>query len=172
MVLLLVSMVGGVAWIYFAVKHDQAEVREAVARGEFEIRNEASAPLTIDEWQAVYPNTVSLRIGSTSVKASVADTLAERIQGLSGTPFLPDDVVKLFVFGTLGSHEIWMKDMNYSLDIIWANQEGEIVHIEESISPETYPTSFGSPIPAWYVIEAVEGFVNERQIVVGDKISI
>jgi uncharacterized membrane protein (UPF0127 family) len=173
MVLLVLSIVGGAAWIYFGVKHDQAEYREAVARGEFEIRNEASStPLTVDDWQQVYPNTVALNIGSTTVQASVADTLAERITGLSDTPFLPEDVVKLFVFGTYGSHEIWMKDMNYSLDIIWADKEGVIVHVEENIAPETFPTAFGSPVPAWYVIEAVSGFVTTHGIEIGDQVSI
>ena len=172
MVLLVLSLVGGFSWIYFAVKHEQSEVREAVARGEYEIRDVEASPTNPSDWQKVYPNTVAVTIGSTSVKASIADTLAERIQGLSNTPFLPEDVVKLFVFGAYGTHEIWMKDMNYALDIIWADKEGIILHIEEDISPETFPDSFGSPTPAWYVVEAAAGFVTNKNIKLGDKISL
>ena len=172
MIALLLSLVGGASWVYFAVKHEQSEVREAVARGEFEIRDEEELESNIDDWQTVYPNTVTITIGTTSVQASVADTLAERIQGLSNTPFLPEKVVKIFVFGAYGSHEIWMKDMNYALDIIWADKEGVIVHIERDISPETFPSSFGSPAPAWYVIEAAAGFVSSNNIKIGDKISL
>jgi uncharacterized membrane protein (UPF0127 family) len=60
--------------------------------------------------------------------------------------------------------------MNYSLDIMWATQAGDIVHIEENVSPETYPKSFSSPVPAWYVVEANAGFVERHKIVLGDKV--
>jgi len=172
MVLLVFSIVGGGSWIYFAVKHEQSEVRKAVARGEYEIRDNGTQIVDPNDWQKIYPNTVSVMIGSTSVRASVANTLAERIKGLSGTPFLPDNVVKLFVFGVYGTHEIWMKDMNYPIDIIWADKEGIIVHIEQKIPPETFPKSFGSPTPAWYVVETATGFVSANNISLGDKISI
>jgi uncharacterized membrane protein (UPF0127 family) len=171
MVAILICIVGGGSWIYFAVQHDRSELREAVARGDFEIRKEEQTETTIDDWERIYPSTVPVMIASTSVQASVADTLAERIKGLSNTPFLPPQVVKLFVFESLGSHEIWMKDMNYSIDIIWADQDGYIVHIEERVSPETYPQSFGSPVPAWFVVETSAGFVEANGIQIGDKIT-
>jgi uncharacterized membrane protein (UPF0127 family) len=104
--------------------------------------------------------------------ASVADTIPERIKGLSGTPFLPDKVVKLFAFGAAGEQSIWMKNMNYPLDIIWLDKEGIIVHIEKDISPETYPDSFSSPAPAWYVIEANAGFTASNTVAVGDKVTL
>ena len=63
-----------------------------------------------------------------------------------------------------------MKDMNYGIDILWVAEEGEIVHIEENISPDTFPTSFASPVPAWFVIEANAGFVAQNEITVGDEI--
>lgn len=171
MVLLLLAMIAGGAWIYFAVKQNHQETLDAVARGEYEIRPDTSEP-TLEEWRLIYPDTVSATIGSTSVKASVADSMSERIEGLSNTPFLPDDVVKLFAFGAAGSHSIWMKDMNYPLDIIWTDFDGVIVYIEEDVSPDTYPESFSSPTPAWYVIEANAGFVATHQIVLGDTVVV
>jgi uncharacterized membrane protein (UPF0127 family) len=65
-----------------------------------------------------------------------------------------------------------MKDMNYALDIIWAAEGGEIVHIEEDVSPESFPTAFASPKPAWFVIEANAGFVERHQIEIGDDVVI
>jgi uncharacterized membrane protein (UPF0127 family) len=65
-----------------------------------------------------------------------------------------------------------MKDMNYALDIMWAAEGGEIVHIEENVSPETFSTSFSSPTPAWYVVEANAGFVAQHQIALGDEMVI
>jgi uncharacterized protein len=106
------------------------------------------------------------------LQASVADSIPERIKGLSNTPYLPEGVVKLFAFGAEGEHGIWMKDMNYPLDIIWVAKNGVIVHIEERVSPETYPESFSSPKPAWYVIEANAGFVASSSLAVGDEVVV
>lgn len=173
MVLLLMFILGGAAWIYFAVQYEQKEVREAVDRGEYEIPlDEESEDIKPEDWRKIYKVTVPIVIGSTTVRASVADSLPERIQGLSDTPFLPDNVVKLFVFGAYGEQSIWMKNMNYSLDIIWMDKEGKIVHIEKEVSPDTYPKSFNSSSPAWYVIEANAGFVKENEIAIGDIVTL
>lgn len=171
MVLLLLALIGGAAWLYFAYQHQKQSVRDAVARGEFEIPlKEDVAP--DDDWRKYYPELIPIVIGDTPVQASVADSLPERIKGLSDTPYLPDGVVKLFAFGAEGEHGIWMKDMNYPLDIIWVAKSGKIVHIEENVSPETYPESFSSPSPAWYVIEANAGFVASSSIAKGDSVSV
>jgi len=71
-----------------------------------------------------------------------------------------------------GEHSIWMKDMNYAIDILWVAQEGNIVHIEENVSPDTFPTSFSSPTPAWYVVEATAGFVSTHGIELGDELVV
>jgi uncharacterized membrane protein (UPF0127 family) len=170
---------GGAAWGYYAVQDKRADYRERVANGEFEIRPDeqrlvGGVATSSDQsnWRSIYPNTVPIMVGATVVQASVADTLSSRIKGLSGTPYLPDNVGKLFAFGVPGSHSIWMKDMLYSIDIIWAAQDGTIVHIEEAVSPDTFPTSFASPVPAWFVVETNEGFVAEQDIVVGDLITL
>lgn len=171
LVLLLLVLIAGGFWIYFAVQKQHQDTLDAVARGDFEIRDERK-DVSIDNWREIYPTTIPAVIGNVQVEASVADSLSERIKGLSGTPFLPENVVKLFAFGTPGTHSIWMKDMNYSLDILWVSEDGVIVHIEENIAPETYPDSFASPVPAWYVVEAVAGFVETNDIEVGDEVVV
>lgn len=187
-VLLLLTMLGAIAWLYFTVTYNQAEVREAVARGDYEIRPEEPAPIpeladdsvddtsvvpTQKDWRRYYPATVPVVIGGTTVAASVADTLPERIKGLSNTPYLPEGMVKMFVFGALGTHSIWMKDMLYSIDIMWVSEAGLIIHIETNVSPDTYPTSFASPTAnAWYVVEANAGFVEKHSIKKGDNVLV
>lgn len=118
-------------------------------------------------WQTIYPNTVPMQIGSTTLRASVASTWPERIKGLSDTPYLPEDVVKFFAFDSLGLHSIWMKDMNYSIDIIWLNEEGVVVYIVNGASPESYPAMFVPDTKAKYVVETVEGFAAKNNITVG-----
>lgn len=168
---LVLVIIGGSAWFYLAYKHDRQSLRDAVARGEFQIPL-TDAPLVTDDWRKYYPELVPVVIGSVTVQASVADSIPERIKGLSDTPYLPEGVVKLFAFGAEGEHGIWMKDMNYPIDIIWVAKSGVIVHIEKEVSPETYPNSFSSPKPAWYVIEAPSGFVDANKVSLGDKVVV
>lgn len=171
MILLVVVLIGGGYGIYYGVQKQHEATLDKVARGEFE-KPVPDENKNVDEedWRAIYPFTVPIFIDGVVVEASVADSMSTRIKGLSGTPFLPDHVVKLFAFGVAGSHSIWMKDMNYPLDIIWFDNDGVIVHIEENVSPSTFPESFASPEPAWYVIEANAGFVASNTIAVGDEV--
>lgn len=171
LVLLPLLLIAGAYGLYAGVQAEQTSVRDAVSRGEFE-RPIATSSENTENWREYYPVTVPIVIKETVVLASVADTLSERIRGLSETPYLPEGVVKLFAFGTAGSHSIWMKDMKYPLDIIWAAENGEIVHIEENVSPDSFPDSFSSPTPAWFVIEANAGFVASSSIAVGDKVTL
>jgi uncharacterized membrane protein (UPF0127 family) len=123
-----------------------------------------------EDWQTIYPKTKPLQIAGVDVLSSVARTWPDRIKGLSGTPYLPENVVKLFVFDSIGYPSIWMKDMNYSIDIIWVNDKNKIVHIVEEASPDSYPTSFTPDAPALYVIETASGFVAKNKIKVGDDV--
>jgi uncharacterized membrane protein (UPF0127 family) len=41
-----------------------------------------------------------------------------------------------------------MKDMRVPLDIIWLSDTGDIVHIERSVSPDSYPRVFYPGTPA------------------------
>jgi len=121
-------------------------------------------------WQTIYPDTKPMQIGSVTVQASVAETWSDRITGLSGTPYLPEEVVKLFMFDSSGYHSIWMKDMNYSIDIIWVSEDGVVVHMEPGASPASFPAMFVPETPAKYVIETVEGFVLKNKLTLGDTV--
>src|SRR5690242_15708811 len=60
-----------------------------------------------------------IEIGGQQIYVKKADTPAKQQQGLSGTASLPLDQGMLFIFPKDGTYAFWMKDMNYSLDIIW-----------------------------------------------------
>jgi hypothetical protein len=128
--------------------------------------------VTKSPWQEIYPFTSVMSIGNVVVNASVAKTWSERITGLSNTPYLPEEVAKLFVFDSSALHSIWMKDMNYAIDIIWVDEESKIVYTKNDATPESYPESFVSDKPARYVIETVAGFVSKNNIKVGDTVTL
>lgn len=106
------------------------------------------------------------------LKLTIANTPESREQGLSGLTGLPENHGLLFVFDTPGDYGIWMKDMNFSIDILWLSKDFKVVHIEDRVSPGTYPTVFYPDEPAQYVLEANAGWAESAGIVTGDTLNV
>lgn len=103
-------------------------------------------------------------------EAYIADTDKTRIQGLSGTSNLPGDQAMLFVYSHDSRHGIWMKDMNYSIDVVWLNSLKRVVHIETEIPPSSYPAkSFFPSTEARYIVELRSGTVKDKGIRLGQE---
>jgi uncharacterized membrane protein (UPF0127 family) len=108
---------------------------------------------------ADYP-TQRLVIGGQEINVYVADTLERRQQGLSDTQYIPQDWGLLFSFAEPGQRLFWMKDMNYAIDIIWLDANFVPVDIERSVSPDSYPATFGHGVLAQYVLETAPGIIE------------
>ncbi len=116
-------------------------------------------------------NEISLLIvNNNEFKVEVADTYEKRVKGLSEREYLPDDTVLLFIFDTKEKHEIWMKDMFFSIDIIWLDEDYYVVDYRENVSPDTFPETFYPEEVAMYVVEANAGFVDKNSINNGDRV--
>jgi uncharacterized membrane protein (UPF0127 family) len=116
--------------------------------------------------------THTIYIGSSAITVTVADTDMTRVAGLSGVARLDEREGKLFIFDGDGRHGIWMKDMLIPLDIIWINKNLEVVHIEEDVSPESYPKVFTPPTDARFVLEMNAHFVSSLRVKNGDRLTI
>ncbi len=101
-----------------------------------------------------------------------ADTPEKRQQGLSGRKDIVANTGVLFVFDSPGRQCMWMKDMNFNIDIIWLSSEKEIIHIEENVSPKTFPQSFCGAEPALYVLEVKAGVANATGFHIGDHLNL
>ncbi len=106
------------------------------------------------------------------VLVTPVDTPEDRQKGLSGVSALPQNEGMLFIFDEEGRYGFWMKDTLLALDIIWINNNQEIVHIEKNVRPESYPATYYSPVPARFVVEVNAFFTSTFNINVGDKVSI
>lgn len=107
---------------------------------------------------------VDVFIGNESVRAKVADSETERSKGLSGTKQLQDSDGMLFVFDYSADWQIWMKSMNYPIDIIWLDENKKVIDITTDVSPDTYPQKFTSSKPARYVLELSAGYAKKHGI--------
>jgi uncharacterized protein len=90
---------------------------------------------------------------------------------LGGRQSLPADDGMLLEFSKSATRCIWMRDMQFPLDIVWLNGDKQVVHIEESVSPRTYPRQYCPPTPAKYVIELNAGTAQTTQITEGQKLN-
>lgn len=113
---------------------------------------------------------VPLKLGQGEYAVRVVSEGAERVRGLSGTASLPKDKGMLFVFDRDGRWGIWMKDMNYPIDILWLDTSKKVVDMTERVSPSSYPsTTFRPKAPARYVLELAAGSVAGASIAMGDQ---
>jgi uncharacterized protein len=114
-----------------------------------------------------FKNKTTVQIGSRVVQVRVADTAGLREQGLSGTSGLTDSQGMLFVFDKPAKWAFWMKDMAYSIDIIWLDQSGKVVDVARSASPDSYPQNFTPKKDASYVLEVADGFTQRYGVDTG-----
>ncbi|ELZ01663.1 hypothetical protein C482_06412 [Natrialba chahannaoensis JCM 10990] len=105
-----------------------------------------------------------------SVTALIADTPQKTLQGLSGTEMLPPTDGMLFVFDEMDDRVFHMPDMNYGIDIIYADDEGTITDIHHA--PEPGPDEDGAdhqyPGRGQYVLEVVYEWTEEHGVSEGD----
>ncbi|MDP3957947.1 MAG: DUF192 domain-containing protein [bacterium] len=118
--------------------------------------------------------TNEVAIGDARVEVAVARTPAEQARGLSGVESLGDGEGMLFVFEVSGRHAFWMKGMKISIDIIWLDEQGAVVGIEENASPSSYRSdndaeTFSPAQDARYVLEVRAGFAEAHGVEIGDK---
>jgi uncharacterized membrane protein (UPF0127 family) len=114
------------------------------------------------------PNTT---IGNKSYKLEVADTAERRQQGLSGREELKDDAGMLFVFDEPGRQCFWMKDMKFSIDILWLDANKKVVELEKNVAPRTYPDTFCAD-KAQYAIELKAGQIRDAKVSRGQIIDL
>lgn len=110
---------------------------------------------------------VSVVIGDAEVRVEVADTRLERTRGLSERESLFEDEGMLFVFDAPERYTFWMKDMNFPIDIVWFDKSKRVVDITHNATPDSYPETFQSLVPAQYVLEVASGWTERHGVEIG-----
>lgn len=113
-----------------------------------------------------------VKIDTVYIPVEIAQTPAARTQGLSGRAALPENGGLLFAFPKADYYAFWMKDMLFSIDIIWIDANARIINIQENVSPDTYPEKFRPYRPAQYVLEVAAGFAKNHSFREGMEVSL
>jgi len=111
-----------------------------------------------------------IKIAGKILKVDLALTGEEQEQGLSGRNKLEENEGMLFVFDHIDRYAFWMKNMNFSIDIIWINDDFEVVYVKNDASPKSYPEIFKPTEKVRYVLEVNSIFSENNNLKVGDKV--
>ena len=76
-------------------------------------------------------NMISIHIGNKEYKVQEAHTEEEKEKGLQGVSSLPEDQGMLFCFEEPQEVSMWMKDTLIPLDIIFINEDNEVVKVAQ-----------------------------------------
>jgi uncharacterized membrane protein (UPF0127 family) len=118
---------------------------------------------------------VPLTVGDQVVQVEIRDDEAERELGYSGRKSIGDNEGMLFVFGELVQPTFWMKDMQFSLDVLWI-REGKVIQIEENVPHPTQAQPVIATMipqnPIDMVLEVPSGWVSRTGVRVGDQVSL
>ena len=117
-------------------------------------------------------DTSILNFNGEEIRVTLAVSPSARTKGLSGRLGLAEGTGMLFIFERAGNHGIWMKEMNFPIDILWLDEELRVVHIKERAEPSSYPETFRPSLPARYVLEVPAGFVKEKTVILGSQFSV
>lgn len=116
-------------------------------------------------------STATVIFRGVDVPVEVVSTPEKMELGLSGRPSLVPGQGMLFAFAGEDAYGIWMKDMNFAIDILWIDSAGIVVDMQPRATPESYPLVFKPRKPALYVLEVEAGFVEQHDVRLGDRIS-
>ena len=100
----------------------------------------------------------------------VAETLPKRMAGLMYRKEMPANSGMIFIFPGMEPRSFWMKDTYLSLDMIFLNDQLEVVALIENV-PILNSQPRESKAAAQYVIELNAGTAAKTGIVVGSKLA-
>jgi uncharacterized membrane protein (UPF0127 family) len=74
-------------------------------------------------------------------------------------------------------YEVWMLNIEYNLDLIWFDENGNAVYMKENVPPcgnvvETVSCTYKTTKPALYMMAATAGFIDAHSIAIGSKMAI
>ncbi len=126
--------------------------------------------------QANKPDIAELKLGtgtaSRTIKLERVKGSIDLTNGLSGRESLDEDSGMLFDYegGGVTQRCMWMKDMQFDLDIIWLDSDYRVTSIIPNLTPATYPQSYCAN--AQYVVEIAAGQAAARGVRIGQLIPI
>ena len=116
-------------------------------------------------------NSTEIKIGQNIIHAQIANTEHKRSMGLAYTEKMDENSGMLFIFDETGEKNFWMRDMYFNIDIIWLDENKQVVGFFENVKKESYNSKnpelskiYRSPENTKYVLEVNAGMIDKLKI--------
>ena len=120
----------------------------------------------------------TVRIDDDVVTVEIAETSPEKQRWMTfRQDRLPLDTAMLIKYDAPDLHEIWMINVEYNLDLIWFDKDGNSVYLIKNAAPcenvvETVSCTYKPTKQALYVMAGTAGFIQEHGITMGSKMTV
>ena len=120
----------------------------------------------------------TVRSDDSVITVEIADSTAERQRWLTfRQDRLDSDSALLLKYNTPDLYEVWMLNIEYNLDLIWFDKDGNVVYMIKDAPPcqnvvETVSCTYKTTSKSLYVMAATAGFIDAHNIARGSKMTI
>lgn len=120
----------------------------------------------------------TVRIDDSVITVEIADTAAERQRWLTfRQDRLDNDTALLLKYDDSDLHQVWMLNIEYNLDLVWLDNDGNVVYMIKNAPPcqnvvETVSCTYKTTSRSLYVLAATAGFIDEHGISDGSKMTV
>jgi len=159
-------------------KRAQVLIPIVIAAAIIGIAGIVSLPSEVKLQQVDFP-VGTIKIDDIVLSVKIADTDANMARGLMFEEKLPYDKGMLFVFDKPETRSMWMLNMQFNIDVIWFDDNGNVVSIDRNVPPcmttvEIFVCKENgvSSDNAQYVLEVTAGFVDEFEITEDSKLEL
>jgi uncharacterized membrane protein (UPF0127 family) len=115
-------------------------------------------------------NESTLNFGNRLITVEEVFSSSDKARGLSGRESILENQGMLFTYDEKGEHCIWMKGMNFPIDILWLDENKKVTQIAASVPPESFPSSFCPAEDAMYVLEVKSGLSRASGVDEGSQL--
>lgn len=111
---------------------------------------------------------------SQQIELELATSADQRTRGLMYRSALAENSGMLFVYPQPGNYAIWMKNMQFPLDLIFISERQRVVHIADNVPPcrQSPCPIYRSEQPVKYILEVNAGYAKHHHIQVGTLIPL
>ena len=152
-------------------KRAQVLIPIAIAAAIIGIAGIVSLPSEVKLQQVDFP-VGTIKIDDIVLSVKIADTDANMARGLMFEEKLPYDKGMLFVFDKPETRSMWMLNMQFNIDVIWFDDNGNVVSIDRNVPPcmttvEIFVCQENgvSSDNTKYVLEVTAGFVDKLSLI-------
>src|SRR5829696_10355616 len=112
----------------------------------------------------------TIRIDQDVIKVEIAESDADKQRWLMfREQQLPFNSAMILVYEKSDLYSMWLLNIEYNLDLIWINENGNIVYMVKDAEPcknalDAASCTYKNTKPAKYIIAAASGFIDEHDI--------